>query len=189
MGTLYRKTEKGLTEMATRANRLSPKLRAALIMVDGKRTDAELSNIILGEPEETLRWLSESGFIEAASGSANASVWGSSAVNSMSPGQSTPGMAMDGSVTQPNRSAAPAVKREATPASRLPLDQIKRESVRALNDAMGPNAEGLAIKMERARSREELKPLLDLAQRNIANARGDKAAQVFFDKFIDGMMV
>jgi hypothetical protein len=158
-------------------------------MVDGTRTDVELSAVIRSEPEETLRWLTESGFIEPAGGSANTSVWGASVANSLSPGHSTLGTAMDGSVTQPQKTGAPAVKREPTPASRLPIEQIKRESVRALNDAMGPNAEGLAIKMERARSREELKPLLDLAQRNIANARGEKAAQVFFDKFIDGMMV
>jgi hypothetical protein len=189
MGTLYRKTEKGLNEMTTRAHRLSPKLRAALIMVDGKRTDAELSAVILGEPEETLRWLTESGFIEPASGSANASVWGASVANSLSPGHSTLGTAMDGSLAHPQKNGAPVVNREPTPASLLPIEQIKRESVRALNDAMGPNAESLAIKMERTRSREELKPLLDMAQRNIANARGEKAAQVFFEKFIDGMMV
>jgi hypothetical protein len=44
---------------------------------------------------------------------------------------------------------------------------------------VGPMAEALAIKMERSRSPDELKPLLDVAQRIVANARGQQAAASF----------
>ena len=64
MATLYRKTEKGSAEITTRANRLVPRLRAALIVVDGKRSLDELCKLIPGRPEETLLTLEEAGYIE-----------------------------------------------------------------------------------------------------------------------------
>ncbi len=69
----YRKTAKGLAEIATRANKLPPRLRTALILVDGRRTDDELSSMLPKEADETLRWLSDSGFIEVDHSTANAS--------------------------------------------------------------------------------------------------------------------
>ena len=64
MPLIYRKTAKGLTEIETRAHRLPPRLRSALIVVDGKRDVAELRPMILAQPEETLQALAEQGFIE-----------------------------------------------------------------------------------------------------------------------------
>ena len=67
MATIYRKTPKGHTEIETRALRLSPRLRSALILVDGRRTDAELQRMILQQPDETLHGLVDQGFIEVIS--------------------------------------------------------------------------------------------------------------------------
>lgn len=64
MPLTYRKTAKGLSEIETRAHRLPPRLRSALIVVDGKRSLAELRPLIQ-QPEETLAALAEQGFIEA----------------------------------------------------------------------------------------------------------------------------
>jgi hypothetical protein len=64
MPTLYRKTEKGAAEIATRVNRLVPRLRAALILVDGRRSDDELCKLIPGQGEEALLTLLEAGYIE-----------------------------------------------------------------------------------------------------------------------------
>jgi hypothetical protein len=65
MSTIYRKTALGLDEMETRSRRLSPRLRAALIMIDGKREDDELRKIITQHADETLQALIEMGLIEA----------------------------------------------------------------------------------------------------------------------------
>ncbi|MDP3085766.1 MAG: hypothetical protein Q8N44_19040, partial [Rubrivivax sp.] len=65
MATIYRKTAKGLTEIATREHRLTPRLRSALIVTDGKRNDAELRALISQQADETLASLLEQGFIEA----------------------------------------------------------------------------------------------------------------------------
>ena len=63
MRTIFRKTTKGATEIETRALRLPPRLRTALILVDGKRNDEELSAMILSEPTATLASLLSDGFI------------------------------------------------------------------------------------------------------------------------------
>lgn len=64
MATVYRKTDKGVAEIATRAHRLAPRYRSALILVDGKKTDDELHELILSEPVGTLAGLLAEGFIE-----------------------------------------------------------------------------------------------------------------------------
>ena len=66
MTRIFRKTDKGVDEIATRANRLVPRLRTALILVDGTRNEAELSGLIKPQPAETLEELLTLGYIEVA---------------------------------------------------------------------------------------------------------------------------
>jgi hypothetical protein len=47
MATIYRKTAKGHSEIETCAARLPPRLRSALILIDGRRTDGEMGKLIL----------------------------------------------------------------------------------------------------------------------------------------------
>ena len=64
MGKVYRKTVKGQVEVSTRQNQLAMKLRSALIMVDGKRSDDELVDMLPGEGREMLHILLSEGYIE-----------------------------------------------------------------------------------------------------------------------------
>jgi len=64
MAITYRKTAKGVAEIETRAHRLPPRMRSALIFVDGKRNDAELATMIQQQATETLHALAGQGFIE-----------------------------------------------------------------------------------------------------------------------------
>ena len=66
MGTIYRKTPKGQKEIETRANRLAPRLRTALILVDGQRADNDLGELIAGDAPDTIRGLLDEGYIEVA---------------------------------------------------------------------------------------------------------------------------
>jgi hypothetical protein len=66
MDAVYRKTNKGQTELDTRAFGLSPRLRLALILVDGKKTAADLEKLILADPFIPLGTLMSEGFIEVA---------------------------------------------------------------------------------------------------------------------------
>ena len=64
MGTIYRKTDKGQAEIETRAHRLLPRLRTALILVDGRRSDNELRPLLPGDSTQSFHALFEAGFIE-----------------------------------------------------------------------------------------------------------------------------
>lgn len=153
MATVYRKTAKGVDEIATRVNHLAPRLRMALILVDGARSDAELTKLIAQNAEETLRELIRDGYIEAV---AEVQI-------------------------KPPRAAAPVTGHGELPGSSFA--KFRGEAVRAFNDLTGPAGEALAIKMEKAASREELGPLLETAFKIIGNARGTQAALEFKAKF------
>lgn len=158
MATIYRKTAQGQHEIETRALRLGPRLRGALILVDGRRSDAELLRLLPQQPEETLRALVEAGLIEAV------------AVAAEAPQRAAP---------QPKAPAAPQIPASLPPRA---FETIRADLVRSFTDLVGPMAEALAIKMERTRNPRELAPLLDVARQVVANARGAQAAQSFGER-------
>lgn len=159
MSTVYRKTDKGVAEIETRAFRLLPRLRQALILVDGRKTDAELAKLILAEPEATLATLQSDGFIEAMVTLAD------------SPSERK---------AEPTADAPAAAPRKAT----VSVDGIRREAVRYLNDQLGPAAEGISMKLERVKTMAELRPLLVNAAQLLVNIRGADSAQAFANRFL-----
>jgi len=156
LNTLFRKTAKGVEEIQTRMYRLQPRLRSALILVDGRRSGVDLHPLLQPEPEATLRTLAEQGFIEPTQAPAPAA--------------------------QAPAPVAAAVERQAAPAAES-FDLQRRAAVRMLNDLLGPAAETLAIRMERARNSVELQPHLASAVQAIGNLRGVAAAEAFAARF------
>ena len=164
MPTLFRKTAKGQTEIETRAHRLTPRLRGLLIMVDGKRDLAALSALIPQQAEVLLQELTAQGFIEVVEGALSPAA---------SPAAAAP--------------VAKAVAKTAAPSSpTADFEKLRRDAVRALTDAVGPAAETVAIRMEKARSLDELQPLLAQAVQVLANMRGRAAADAFTARFLAG---
>ena len=65
MAVIFTKTERGHAEITSRAGGLSPRVRRVLIFVDGKRTVAELRDMLQSDDlQHTLGLLEEDGFIE-----------------------------------------------------------------------------------------------------------------------------
>ena len=160
MTTVYRKSSKGQQEIETRADRLAPRLRTALILVDGRRSDVDLRALIQLEPDATLRALLEGGYIEAISTQPAAAA--------------------------PQASAAPAPAPAAPPAaSAAALAERRRLAVRHLTDQLGPVVEELALRIEKTRTWPELLQALELGRSVIQNARGSAAAARFAAQFID----
>lgn len=153
MATIYRKTDKGQAEIATRAHRVVPRLRSALIMVDGKRTDEELCKLILPPADEALQALMADGFIEAIAVTAE-----------------RPTLRPTGAPA----SAAPASAAPAPPPVLVALtpDEVRKRAVRWINDKLGPYAEIVSLKLERARNRDELRAALASAETLIENQLG-----------------
>ena len=156
MPTIYRKTAKGLAEIDTRAHRLPPRSRSMLILVDGKRDAEDLKALVTVQAEECLQALSEQGFIEAV---------GETVRNVPAPAVAAP--------------AAPAY----LASQAADVAGLRRAAVRALNDALGPAAESLAMRLERARTLEELRPLFAQGAKLMAAARGQAAAAGFAERF------
>jgi hypothetical protein len=167
MPTVYRKTAKGVAEIETRAHRLPPRLRQALILVDGKRDDQALRQLIAQQPDDTLYALAADGFIEMVA---------------VTPPAAPPPAAAPTPAAAPRPAAEGAV---AANAAALPFDDaFKRDATRTLLDLVGPMGEALALKIERARSAQELLPLLALAHQSVRNVRGAAAAARFGERFL-----
>jgi hypothetical protein len=160
MSTVYRKSVKGQAEIDTRAYRLLPRLRQALILVDGRRTDAELAKLILAEPAVTLSTLLAGGFIEAIA-------------------------IVDDARTAERSAPEPAVvAASAAPRKSASTDQVRRDAVRYLNEKLGPAAEGVSIKLERAKTSAEMRPLLASAVQLLRSVRGASVADEFSARFL-----
>ncbi len=152
MPRTYRKTDKGVAEIETRAHRLPPRTRSLLILVDGKRDAADLAKLAPQQCDETLATLLEQGFIEA-----------------------TPEL-----TARPRPAAAAAAPAPSAPGA--VFEARRRAVVRALNDTIGPAAETLAIKLERSRSPAELEPLVLQAIQLVSAFHGRSAGEAFAAK-------
>jgi hypothetical protein len=150
MSTIYCKTDKGQAEVETRAVGLPPRLRQALILVDGRKTDSDLAKLILADPAVALSTLLAEGFIDVACTATDLP---------LEP------------VAVPHRPA-------------LSVDALKRAAARFLIDKLGPSAESLAIKLERAQTLPELQPLLAGAVQALRNAGRSALADEFIARFV-----
>jgi hypothetical protein len=164
MATVYRKTEKGQAEIATRQNHLAMKLRSALIMVDGKRTDEELLRMIPGDAHELLQSLLDQGYIEVIGVTANRSApMASRGPDSVAPGDST----LTGGPTGPEYLT------------------LRQQAARFVSEQLGPMGDDLSMRLEKAKSWADIKPLLTMAQRVLQDNRGPTTAEAFRIRFLD----
>lgn len=157
MATTYRKTPKGLAEVETRAHRLTPRVRNTLILLDGVRTLDELRAMVNQGLDENIQLLLDGEFIEPT----------------LAPERPRAAVRSE---PAPSASVAEAPGRD--------FLAVRREVVRVVNEQLGPVAESVAIKMERARSAAELRPLLATAAQLIRTVRGGPAAQAFRERFM-----
>ncbi|MCU0813859.1 MAG: hypothetical protein MUC32_05880 [Burkholderiaceae bacterium] len=178
MPIVYRKTAQGVAEIETRAHRLAPRVRQMLILVDGRRSDADLRQLIAPGADEALHALAAGGFVELVG--ATAAPAGATPVRAAPPaGPTAATPAAPASV--PATVASPAAE-PASAASGFSA-QDRRDAVRMLTDLVGPVGEPLALKIEQARGDDELRKLFDLAYQSIRNTRGSFAAAAFADRF------
>ena len=162
MPTIFRKTAKGVAEIETRAHRLTPRMRSMLILVDGKRDGADLRQLITQQADETLQALAEQGFIEAVGETVHAA-------QAVAPGAAEAA----GAPAAPPPPAAPAQD----------VNVVRKAAVRMLVEILGPSSDTLAVRMEKARTMEELKPLLGQAAKLIMAARGRASAEAYAAMF------
>lgn len=156
MALIFRKTAKGAVEIETRAHRLPPRMRSTLILVDGKRDVDDLKTLLSGQADETLRFLSEHGFVESVG-------------ETLRPIPPAPMPAEPPVASPPPAPAKPTAA----------FLSARRAIVRALNDQLGPPGASLAMRMERAGAPDELRPLVALGVQLVLAARGRAASEAF----------
>jgi hypothetical protein len=170
MPTIFRKTAKGVAEIETRAHRLPPRMRSMLILVDGKRDDGDLRQLITQQADETLQALAGQGFIEAVGETVDVDVAQPVSAPAGAPAAATP-------------IAAPVAPAAAPAAPVQDVNVVRKAAIRMLNEMLGPSADVLAVRMEKVRSMDELRPLLGQAAKLILAARGRAPAEAFAAMF------
>lgn len=165
---IYRKTEKGRLEIATRANKLGLRERSMLIMVDDKSTRREL---LQKNPHPTsegiLNDLLANGFIETVMVGAEAG----------EPAAESPAAA-PASAAPP--SGAPVVPAAANPGVEVSIVSATRYATRALVTYLGPSADELAAMVEKAKDAGELAKALNKCREVIQAMAGRKKADEFW---------
>lgn len=162
MATIFAKTPEGQKEIADRARGLSGRARSLLILVDGKRSVAELGAMV-PDAQVHLEALLKAGLIAPAA--------------SASPANPPPAPAQ----RQPQPKSVPGT---APVAAAQDLADLRRDAARAINDLLGPDGDSLAMRIERAANADELRAALERCAAFIADARGRRAAEGFAQRFL-----
>lgn len=160
---VYVKTAKGVAEMAARSAGLAVATRRVLILVDGKRTVADLAPLLKpGEIDGVLAQLESQGFIRRDK-----------------PAEAT---RLPARIPAPSPTTPPEVNTLAGTLEErnlLTLDEAKRRAVRELVDRLGPEADALSLRIEQCRDGDELRGRLREAERLVAGFLGEAAVQDF----------
>lgn len=153
---IYHKTPKGTEAIANRHSGLPPKLRSLLIMVDGKRSYADLAGLatVVGDCEQLLLQLQQEGLIEAVNAAPAA-------------GAALEATAADMAPTAP----APLV------AASLP--EAKRFSSHLLEQVLGPTSDVLCLKIEAANDLASFVSAIKRARDVVREIKGTAAAERF----------
>lgn len=182
---IYSKTAKGVAEVATRSGALTPAMRRVLIMVDGRRTAAELELVARdGEFESIVAALLEKGMIEQT-GTVETDIpdWVDDDDEATVVMESPRGPDAIPALRAAAQAAAAAVTAAPAPAPAEPktptLEERKRMAVRALYDRLGPYGEEPAARIQECKTLEELGERLKHACRRIALFRGEQAAREY----------
>ncbi len=137
-------------------------------MVDGQRGEADLAKLIGNDPAPTVQTLLDQGFIDVFAVLA----------------QRGPIAVVDVPLPGPDSGPVPLSATLAPAAASI--EAIKRDTVRFLNDKLGPTAESLAIRIERSKTMTELMPLFAQATQTLRSFGGAAVSEEFVARFAGG---
>lgn len=147
---VYRKSPLGAEALARRDAALALRLRSLLILVDGKRPAEELAKLSPTGPE-TVQLLQQ--------------------LEEMG--------LIEQAAAEPAEAAGAAPAPIRTKPRTVPLAEAQRAAVRHLTDLLGPEAESVCLRIEAARTAQDLLAVLQRAESLVRNARGPAAATAF----------
>lgn len=170
--TVFRKSAHGAEALAKRDPALTLRLRSLLILVDGKRSVEELAKLSPTGPEteQLVSQLDDLGMIEPALAAAPPPPASAEAATPAAAQAAAPAQAVQASA---GPAAAPVQVRV------VPLPEARQAASRRLTDLLGPQAEDLCLRIEGARTAQDLLAILKKAEVMVRSARGPEAAAEF----------
>jgi hypothetical protein len=161
--TVYRKTALGSAEVASNSAGLSLEERRVLIMTDGRREVAAMVNLV--DPAALAA------IVEKLSGLA--------LIEPAAPAPA-PAPAAAPVAAPPTPASQPAARPTVRPLpTHLDVEQLKRSAVRVLTARLGPDAEPIALRLERCRDIDEVLPHIARAEEMLGRFFGAAAADAF----------
>jgi len=168
---IYRKTDKGRDEIATRANKLGLRERTMLIMVDDKTSRAGLlAKNSHPTSEGILDDLLAGGYIEIVGGTVAAA---------SAPPPSAPAPVQASAAPAPVH-ATPAAAAQAAPPVEVSMQSASRYACRALVTLLGPGADDLTALIEKCKTVEELTARLEKCRDVVQGMSGRRKAEEFW---------
>ena len=158
---VFRKTEKGVAQLAARSIKLAPMTRMAMVMIDGIKPVADLAGKLGGD---------------APAQAALSELLGHELIEEV--------VAAAGSAAAPLPATAPAFAPAAAPAApAMPFDALRTWASRAVVQTMGPMGDDYCLAIERARTPDDLSAAAGRARDGIEGIAGARKAATFWSEF------
>jgi hypothetical protein len=167
------KSQKGNDEVVTRKHGLTPRIRQMLILIDGHRDFAALSKLIgAKEAVAYAMALENEGFVARVSVPSTASVLSGpeTVLETAAPAIAPP--APSTSFAPPPSVQAPAVD----------FATMRHRIERLLHETLGPFADDISVRVEKARTVQDLRDLQQSIVLIVEAVRGKSAAAEFLQK-------
>ena len=173
--TIYRKTEAGVAEVQSRALGLRAELRRLLILMDGTASVAKLATFVRGaEIEILIAELERHGLVVTGMST------GISGFGPLAATTSTPAAPMIDITSAPAANVAASADSLLEPTA-AQVQAVRRTAVRTLHDLLGPDADNLAIKIERCTNANEMRAAVTEVRQVLDRQMGVAAGQRFLD--------
>ena len=177
--TIFDKTERGRSEIATRGQAVAPRLRTLLLLVDGKTGSDELLRKVagLGLGQEHLDELLQAGLIQA-SGDAGAHL--PIAAPAAAPAAAAPvagSTAAAPTAAKSVASAAPASPEQILPPGQTQFEAIYHFYNDTIKSMIGLRGYGLQLRVERASSVQDFRELRQAYLEAVLKAKGEEIAR------------
>lgn len=170
----FKKTAKGQAEIDGSQRQIPQRLRMVLLLVDGRRSAAELQQMLANATPEALRGLLDEGYIAPTSAPRRRA---SSAAHPAG----APAAAVD-SVFKASRMPS-RFDVASRPQDEAATDQQRAQIERSLRRALGPTAGSLIETVRQASTVRDLIEVLKTAQLAITNARGKEIGEEFASRY------
>jgi hypothetical protein len=157
---IYRKTAAGIAQLTERSIKLTPISRMALVMIDGVKPVSDLHGKLagMGDVDGALSLLVGAGLIEIAP--------------------------IPMSSAQQDVAAVAATSAPATAPVAMPFDDVRRWAGKEVSHLLGPMGDDYSMRIERAKTPEELAAALERARAAVEGMVSKAKAQALWDQYL-----